>query len=513
LNDFSSVFAGNPGISTTVTKSDSLGNLGANPVLLRNDSQIGPPAFAESPTYPIPTTVAQSINVFAKNLQVPYSDTYTVGVQRGVTKNTAIEVRYVGTRSRDAIVTYNLNGENNIIENGFLTEFKNAQANLQANNAAGGSRAGSFKYFGAGTGTVPLPIYQAYFSGVTAANAGNAALYTSSNYTSSTFVNNLAKFTPNPFTAAGNLRADATFRANAINAGLPSNFFIVNPDVSNANITGNGGFTKFNGLQTEVRRRLANGFQVQANYAYGKGYSSTRYSFRVPRKSTRNTGGSGDVTHAIKATAVIELPFGKGKRFLGNASEVLDRIVGGWQINFNTRIQSGRLLDLGNLRMVGFDEKELRSMFKLRHDDSSGKDRIYMLPADVINESIKAFSTSATSVTGYGSLGAPSGKYFAPASGPDCLETIAAGYGDCGVRSLVVTGPRLTETDLSLVKTVKLFGRVRGEFHVEALNVFNNVNFVPVDGTGGTTLSGYETTGLTGINASRVVQLVSRITW
>jgi hypothetical protein len=289
--------------------------------------------------------------------------------------------------------------------------------------------------------------------------------------------------------------------------------------VSNANITGNGGFTSFNGLQTEFRRRLANGFQVQANYAYGKGYSSSRYSFRVARKPTRNTGGSGDVTHAIKATAVIELPFGKGKHFLGNAGEVLDRIVGGWQVNFNTRLQTGRLLDLGNVRLVGFDESELRSMFKLRHDSSDGKDRIYMLPADLISETIKAFSTSATSTTGYGSLGAPSGKYIAPANGPDCIEQIANGYGDCGARSLVVTGPRLMETDLSLVKTVKLWSRVRGEFHVEALNVFNNVNFVPtlpnfgVGQTQGATLANYEVTSLTGINAARVVQLVSRITW
>ena len=179
----------------------------------------------------------------------------------------------------------------------------------------------------------------------------------------------------------------------------------------------------------------------------------------------------------------------------------------------NTRLQSGRLIDLGNVRMVGFNEKELRSMYKLRHDSTDGIDRLYTLPADLINESIKAFSVSATSATGYGSLGAPSGKYFAPANGPDCMEQIANAYGDCGVRTLIVQGPVLKETDLSIVKTVKLFGRVRGEFHVEALNVFNNINFVPVDGTGSTQLTGYEVSALTGINAARVVQLVSRITW
>ena len=36
----------------------------------------------------------------------------------------------------------------------------------------------------------------------------------------------------------------------------------------------------------------------------------------------------------------------------------------------------------------------------------------------------------------------PTGRYFAPANGPDCIEIDnGADYGDCGMRSLVVTGP------------------------------------------------------------------------
>ena len=61
----------------------------------------------------------------------------------------ALEVRYVGTRGVNQWSTLNYN-ERNVIENGFLDEFKLAMANLQANNAAGGSRTGSFAYFGAG---------------------------------------------------------------------------------------------------------------------------------------------------------------------------------------------------------------------------------------------------------------------------------------------------------------------------------------------------------------------------
>ena len=193
----------------------------------------------------------------------------------------------------------------------------------------------------------------------------------------------------------------------------------------------------------------------------------------------------------------------------------MDRIIGGWQIHGNTRVQSGRLVDFGNVRMVGFDEKELceDSLYKLRIDSDR---RVWMLPQAVIDETIKAFSVSATSATGYGRPGAPSGKYFAPANGPDCIETIANNYGDCGVRTLITRGPMFREVDLSVMKAIKIAGRTRAEFRVEMLNVFNFVNYVPVTGIGSTT-GNYEITqnngGLTGANTARVVQLVTRITW
>ena len=173
--------------------------------------------------------------------------------------------------------------------------------------------------------------------------------------------------------------------------------------------------------------------------------------------------------------------------------------------------------------MVGFDEKELKKMFKLRTVDSPAgtfpKKRVYMLPQAVIDETIKAFSTSATSATGYGAQGPPSGKYFAPANGPNCIEVAADdsattndGFGECGTRTLVVPGPLFKNVDLSLTKFIPIAGRTRLEIHVEALNVFNRPNYVPVGGLGATSTA-YEVTALTGANTSRVVQFVSRFTW
>ena len=152
------------------------------------------------------------------------------------------------------------------------------------------------------------------------------------------------------------------------------------------------------------------------------------------------------MTHAFKGTWTYELPFGQGKRFAAGAGPVLDRVIGGWSFDGIARIQSGRMLDFGNVRLVGMSVDELRDMFKLRFD-SAGK-VVYMLPQDVIDETVKAFSVSATSPTGYGALGAPSGRYIAPDNGPDCIE-VAEGFGDCGLRTVVVTGPKLVRFDLS----------------------------------------------------------------
>ncbi len=507
MTNFTGVYNANPGVSITANRTEALGNLGALPLLLRNP--VTPASFPESPVYPLSDVITGDVNTFAPNLQVPYADSYTIGLQRGLTRNMAIEVRYVGTRSRELLATYNLN-EINIHENGFLNEFKLAQQNLQAHIASGCVGAAcSFAYRGPGTGTSPLPIYLAYFTGLT--TAGSVASYTGTNWTNSTFVNPLALRNPNPFGAANSLDDDPARRAFALTAGLPSNFLLANPNyLGGANITGNGGFSDYNSVQMELRRRLANGFQFQANYVYGVATSSQRYSFRVPRESLRQSGGEGEVTHAVKLNWVFELPIGRGKRWGSDFGPVMDRIAGGWQVHGNMRIQSGRLVDFGNVRMVGFDAKELwNDLYKLRINETQ---RVFMLPQAMIDETIKAFSISATSANGYGALGAPSGKYFAPANGADCIETISNDYGECGVRSLIMRGPMFREVDISIMKQVPIAGRTRAEFRIEMLNAFNFVNYVPVTGIGSNPTN-YEISGVTGATTARVIQLVTRISW
>ena len=226
------------------------------------------------------------------------------------------------------------------------------------------------------------------------------------------------------------------------------------------------------------------------------------------------TPGIPGTSATFKLNAVYDLPFGQGRRFGGNVGGFMHRLIGEWSISLVSRVQSGRLVDLGNVRVVGMSMGEVQDLFKLRFDDAGQK--VWMLPQDVIDNTIKAFSVSATSPSGYGAAGAPTGRYFAPANGPDCIEIDNVDndseYGDCGVRSLVVSGPMLQQHDISIAKRVRLFGRTNFEFRLEMLNAFNNHNFTPEGGIGND-IDDYEVTGLTGTNTSRIIQLVSRINW
>ena len=373
MSSFRGIYSANPGITLATDRSATLGNLvldgGSLPLLLRDRGRLGPPPFPQTQVTPFTEAITEDVNVFDENLQVPYSQTWTAGIQRRVGRDMAVEVRYVGTRHQQPWQTVNYN-EANVIENGFLNEFRSAQANLQAHVVAGCGRTGqpacSFAYRGPGTGTVPLPIYLAYLNGQSKANADNSALYTGGSWTSTNFTTPLATYNPNPFTPAGTnsntgLDGDATRRANAARAGLAANFFRVNPDLQGgANVTGNGGYTRYNSLQIDLTKRLSHGLQFQGSYVYGVALASNRYSFRTPYRESLDTEAEGGVTHAFKGNWVYELPFGEGRKFLNHSNGFVDRLVGGWSFDGVARFQSGQLLDFGNLRLVGMDLKELR---------------------------------------------------------------------------------------------------------------------------------------------------------
>ena len=536
LTRFTDLYGGNRGASISLSRGANTGLVPAGeswPVLLSQTNRLYSQAFNPDPTYPIAVGAnrADSLNAFAPDIQIARARTWSVGFARSISRDMAVEIRYVGNRadSEWSSINYNCQASNNsgctsirgenLAANGFLNEFKQAMGNLAANNASGvAGRVGSFAYFGSGTGTSPLPIYLAYLNGST--DAGNPAAYGSASTTwaNSTIAGRLAAPNPNPNAAAVDLDGNLTRRTQAQRIGYPANFFVVNPDVANANVTDSGAFSKYNALQIEMRRRLSKGFAANVNYQYAFEGGSQFDGFSFGRAWTETpVTGNPTVRHAIKFQADWSLPFGRGERFAGDASSLLNALIGGWSVTGVGRYQRV-LQDFGNVRLIGMTVDDLQSIYKFyrKSNADTGIDEVWMLPDDVILNTRRAFSTINTTLDGYStSLGAPEGRYIAPANSATCIQIKA---GDCAPRNVLVLAPWFQRFDFGAAKKIGIGGSKNVEVRFDLLNLFDNPNFNQVanPGTGATIFrvtSAYTDASNTYDPGGRIGQLMIRLNW
>jgi len=244
----------------------------------------------------------------------------------------------------------------------------------------------------------------------------------------------------------------------------------------NAYLETTAGNTRFNAMQFELRRRMSAGLLVQGSYQYS--FARKDWVQRSLREDWFYVPSTGGADHSFKVNWLYELPFGRGKTFGRGASRLVDGIIGGWEVDGVGRAQSGEKFNYGGYRLVGMTDADLQKMFKFYHvPDANGVERIYMLPQDVIQNSILALYTqSATTATGYaGAL--PTGRYLAPASGPDCVQYMAGMCPGTAVRR-IVTGPMYWKVDLSIVKRIAVYKTVRLETRMDLFNLFDTINFI-----------------------------------
>jgi hypothetical protein len=520
------VFGGNRGGTISLNRNVNTGLVQPGtswPVLLSQTNRLIPQDFNPDPRYPIAVgpNRSDSLNAFAPDINIARVRNWTVGFARSLSRDMAVEIRYVGNRGDNEWSTINYNtirGEN-LVANGFLNEFKLAMANLQANNASGvANRIGSFAYFGAGSGTSPLPIYLAYLNGSRDANNPAAYVNASTTWANSTIAGRLAAPNPNPTGAAGDLDGNLTRRNQAQALGYSRNFFVLNPDANNVNVTDSGAFSKYNALQIELRRRLSKGFSANVNYQYAFEGGSAFDGFSFGRAWTQTpVTGNPTIRHAIKWQADWTLPFGRGQRFGSGANHLVNALIGGWSVTGVGRFQT-TVQDLGNVRLVGMTKSELQKMYKFYIKDNPATDikEVWMLPDDVILNTRRAFSTSNTTQNGYStSLGAPTGRYIAPANDASCIQVKA---GDCAPRNILLLSPWFKRVDFGLAKRIDVGGPKNVELRFDVLNLFDNPNYNPVanPGTGATifrTTAAYTDPNNTYDPGGRIGQLTVRFSW
>jgi len=438
------------------------------------------------------------VNGINPKIQQPYTESWNLGVQRQLGVSRALELRYVGSRSLHQWITVNPN-EVNIFENGFLTEFKNAQNNLAICNANAACNANP-SYANQGLpGQVALPILDAAFAGEANGPDGHFIDYTSngSNFITDlgttgsvgAFANTLSGISgPVPYfcnlvgSSFGPCLNNVGFSGPG--AGYPINFFQSNPYAGNT-ATGYevaAAYSNYNALQVDFRQRSWHGLQYDANYTWGKtlGTGTTNNWQAVsPVYTLRNLrAGYGpsvfDIRHAVNINGTYDLPFGKGKQFATRGG-VVDKVVGGWTVGSIFKIQSGTpfLLQGGNqtfndygdggVVLHGVTAAQLQSAVGVYHFIDSGTGK----PSSSVNFINPKYLTSATG-------GSANPAFITPNTSP----------GTIGQR-IFLHGPGYYSEDLSITKRIPIRESIHFTFQAEMLNAFNHPYFQPGAQEGG----------------------------
>jgi hypothetical protein len=493
FNVFHSMWGSNTGstlnlsLSPGTTPADfKSGNFsGAGSVLFRDASLpiVLPPSQT---TFPIAYSPTTSFNEWDPNLQMGYVQSWTFGWQRELSKNMAIELRYVGNHGTKLWRQLNIN-EVNIFENGFLNEFRIAMENLRLARLANAA-SNNFGLQASVAGTRDIPIIR-------------TALGTTNDVTFATQI-----LRGQAGDLANGIATNVARMNNLINAGLVpfvtlpngvrvSNFFQANPLTTGGSfLVTNGGHSTYNALQVELRRRLSNGLLVDGTYTWAKSltnqFASSSAVVSQPRSlhfPDYDKGSSPwNIRHGFKINGIYELPVGPGRRFLSSIHGPVGKVLEGWQVAGVARIQSGTPLLLTSGRgtlnnqdsgivLNNITTKELQKLIDIRKVTSAdGRGIVYWLPQSIIDNSLAAFEVGGKTLANL-DRNAP---YLGPPTTP----------GQFGSR-VFLFGPWQQRIDFNLLKRTRVTERVAVEFRAQFLNAFNMADFF-IGGLGDTSTGG-----------------------
>jgi hypothetical protein len=132
------------------------------------------------------------------------------------------------------------------------------------------------------------------------------------------------------------------------------------PGYGNINAVEGSGNSIYHGLLLSAEKRYSNGLTFLMSYTFSKAIEDSGSPAldstpagsdqpQDPRNLRLDRGLSPhDVRSRFVYSYVYELPFGKGKQFLGNAPRALDLLLAGWQTNGVASLQTGRHFTFGN---------------------------------------------------------------------------------------------------------------------------------------------------------------------
>lgn len=215
------------------------------------------------------------------------------------------------------------------------------------------------------------------------------------------------------------------------------------PNLSSITVQDTSGKSDYNSLQIQYERRMTKGWQFLGAFTWSKAIDDACGAIDTcqPQLYTNYKIERGlsnqDQPYRFVLSSLYELPFGKGKRWGGDASRWLDYLIGGWQMNGIYTLQAGQPFSVTTGSITRADLVGTPST-------NPGKLIGYFNTA--------AFAAPATNAQGV---------YLAPGtSGRDILR-----------------GPGSSNLDFALFKNFSVTERVKGQFRAQVYNLSNTPHF------------------------------------
>ncbi|HWZ52923.1 MAG TPA: TonB-dependent receptor [Granulicella sp.] len=258
-------------------------------------------------------------------------------------------------------------------------------------------------------------------------------------------------------TKSDHLMATLGYNGNQLGTGLQ---FFPNRGL-NVSLNRFEGTSHYNGLQTSLNHRLVNGLQVTAAYTWshntddvpspydGGSQTAVPITAQGPTMSLNRGNADDDQRHAATFSALIEVPYGRGRRFGSNTNKGLNYLVGGWQLSPFVSMGSGTPFDL------------------MTYGDSDG---VAVRPDLVGTPHVGLQKDYANSGSGFVYLNASAFR--------DAPKNSAGLYTRVGnVHRNAFYGPGYNTTGLSVFKSISLTERIKSELRGQAYNLFNHPQF------------------------------------
>jgi hypothetical protein len=228
--------------------------------------------------------------------------------------------------------------------------------------------------------------------------------------------------------------------------GWSQNFRYYGSDASN----------NFHSMQLKAEKRFSKGYSLLSHYTWSRAfhYTGTYYNIDATQAYGPNDNHR---SHVFTLAGVWELPFGKGRRFLGGIGKAADLVIGGWQLNTIYSWQSGlpftpSYRDCNADRDTGWCRPDLVGDWK---PDNPTRD--------------KWFETTPLAANGQVTPLTQNGQALGPWGRPQ-----RGRFGSVGRNRLL--GPEFQQFDMSLQKSFSITERFKAQFRAEAFNAPNKVN-------------------------------------